>query len=222
MIFLLKGILISLIFGIPVGAVGTLSIKRTIENGFWSGFVTGLGCVLADVIYASLCIFGVEAATSFIQKHSVPIRIIGCAIVIAYGIYMIAVRSRKTALSENKSTENIEKKLSGGGAESPKSFVYYFKTFLSAFVVAILNPVLIASFFIAFSIFGIDGSGTFTDNLLCVAGIVVGALIWWVTICLLVSKLRTRLSERTSRIVFIALGIIMILIGAGMILSILF
>ncbi len=44
--FLVKGILIGLIFGIPVGAVGTLTVQRAYQHGFGAGLKTGMGPLL--------------------------------------------------------------------------------------------------------------------------------------------------------------------------------
>lgn len=41
--YLLKGILIGLLFGLPVGAVGTMTVQRTLNYGAKAGLVTGLG-----------------------------------------------------------------------------------------------------------------------------------------------------------------------------------
>lgn len=38
-----KGLLIGLIFGVPAGAIGALTIGRTLEKGFFAGFLTGMG-----------------------------------------------------------------------------------------------------------------------------------------------------------------------------------
>lgn len=40
--FLLKGLLIGLIFGIPIGAVGTLTMQSTINYDAKSGLITGM------------------------------------------------------------------------------------------------------------------------------------------------------------------------------------
>ncbi len=37
--FLLKRFLIGLIFGLPVGAVGTLVVQRSFRQGFWQGLL---------------------------------------------------------------------------------------------------------------------------------------------------------------------------------------
>lgn len=47
-----KGILIGLIFGLPVGAVGAMTVQRTWEHGIKAGLLTGMGSSAADCIYA--------------------------------------------------------------------------------------------------------------------------------------------------------------------------
>ncbi len=56
--FLIKGILIGLFFGIPVGAVGTLTVQRAYRHGFAAGLKTGLGSSVADCLYAACGAFG--------------------------------------------------------------------------------------------------------------------------------------------------------------------
>ena len=46
--YLIRGIIIGLLFGIPVGAVGALAVQRTFTQGFKAGLLTGLGSSVAD------------------------------------------------------------------------------------------------------------------------------------------------------------------------------
>ena len=48
--YLIKGTLIGIIFGIPAGAIGALTIQRTLEHGYFSGLMTGLGSSVADTM----------------------------------------------------------------------------------------------------------------------------------------------------------------------------
>lgn len=50
--YICKGLLIGLIFGVPAGAIGALTIGRTLEKGFAAGFLTGMGSSAADLIYS--------------------------------------------------------------------------------------------------------------------------------------------------------------------------
>lgn len=48
-LFMLKGILIVLLFGVPVGADGTMTIQRTLEHGIKAGLVTRLSSIAENV-----------------------------------------------------------------------------------------------------------------------------------------------------------------------------
>lgn len=45
---LLKGICIGLLFWLPAGAAGTLTVQRTLAHGPRMGILTGLGASVAD------------------------------------------------------------------------------------------------------------------------------------------------------------------------------
>ena len=50
--YFLRGLLIGLVFGVPAGAIGALTIQRTLEKGFFAGLITGAGSSAADLIYS--------------------------------------------------------------------------------------------------------------------------------------------------------------------------
>lgn len=56
--YLIKGILIGLLFGMPVGAVGAMTVQRTIAHGTKAGLLTGSGSSAADCLYACVGAFG--------------------------------------------------------------------------------------------------------------------------------------------------------------------
>lgn len=75
--YLLRGILIGLLFGLPVGAVGTMTVQRTWANGIKAGLFTGLGSSVADCFYACVGVFGLTLISDFLLKHQVVIHILG-------------------------------------------------------------------------------------------------------------------------------------------------
>lgn len=83
---LLKGILIGLLFGVPVGAVGAMTVQRTWEHGIKAGLVTGLGSSLADCIYAGIGAFGLTIISDFLLKYQTAIHLIGGSLVLLMGI----------------------------------------------------------------------------------------------------------------------------------------
>lgn len=76
--YLLRGLLIGLIFGVPAGAIGALTIQRTLNSGFFAGLATGLGSSVADLLYACAGVFGITLVSDFLARHQRPISLPGC------------------------------------------------------------------------------------------------------------------------------------------------
>ena len=74
MIWFLRGLAIAVIFGLPAGAIGVLTIQRTLKSGFGTGFATGLGSTAADMLYAYMGVFSVTLVSGFLTAHQ---RVIG-------------------------------------------------------------------------------------------------------------------------------------------------
>lgn len=55
---LLKGICIGLLFGLPAGAAGALTVQRTLRPWAAYGILTELGASAADCFYAVVGAFG--------------------------------------------------------------------------------------------------------------------------------------------------------------------
>lgn len=73
--YLLRGLLIGLIFGVPAGAIGALTIQRTLYGGF---FATGLGSSAADLLYACAGVFGITLVSDFLIRCQRSISLPGC------------------------------------------------------------------------------------------------------------------------------------------------
>ena len=54
----LAGIGIGLVVAAPVGPAAVMVIGRSLDRGWRVGFVTGLGVVLADLVYAGIAVAG--------------------------------------------------------------------------------------------------------------------------------------------------------------------
>ena len=64
----LQGILIGLLFGVPVGAVGAMTVQRTWEHGIKAGLLTEMGFSAADCIYAGIRAFGLAIVSDFLLE----------------------------------------------------------------------------------------------------------------------------------------------------------
>ena len=139
MSLLLKGILIGLLFGVPVGAVGAMTVQRTWEHGIKAGLLTGMGSSIADCIYAAIGAFGLTMVSDFLLEYQTAIHLAGGTIVLFMGIRLLF---RK-----------------GEAAKIP-AVAGRVRMFLSSFVIGITNPAAILTFLFAFSWFGIAGGST--------------------------------------------------------------
>ncbi len=192
---LLKGILIGLLFGVPVGAVGAMTVQRTWEHGIKAGLVTGLGSSLADCIYAGIGAFGLTIISDFLLKYQTAIHLIGGSLVLLMGIRLFF---RK-----------------GEAAEKPEVPGRLGMLF-SSFAVGITNPAAILTFLFAFSWFGIAGSSTKGNGWSIVLGVFVGTYIWWsgltAAVALVRKKKRTDHFQKMNRIFGVAFSLFGILV----------
>ena len=58
----LKGLVLGFSIAAPVGPIGLLCIRRTLDAGFVAGFTGGLGTAVADAAYAAVAAFGYASA----------------------------------------------------------------------------------------------------------------------------------------------------------------
>ena len=223
MIYLLKGILIGLVFGIPAGAVGALCVQRTLQSGMKSGIITGLGSSAADCFYAAVGAFGITIISDFLTRFKIPINIVGGLLILAMGI--------GTLLKNQSGTSNGETKVNYGKKEQSHSLTVethgkhgvtlgtsaairrYGAMFLSAFSVGITNPAAVLAFLFAFSYFGIDGKLGTVNGIALVAGVLLGTLIWWITLSAIARKIKEKFGEKGFSRLNKIFGIIMIGFG---------
>ena len=100
MSLLLKGILIGLLFGVPVGAVGAMTVQRTWEHGIKAGLLTGMGSSVADCIYAGIGAFGLTMVSDFLLEYQTVIHLVGGAIVLYLGIRLFFRKGEEAEVPE--------------------------------------------------------------------------------------------------------------------------
>lgn len=195
--YFLRGLLIGLIFGVPAGAIGALTIQRSLEKGFLAGLVTGAGSSAADLIYSYVGVFGITIISDFLTAHQTVIRVIGGILILILGIAILRKRELSTTKQDVKGTP----------------FFY----FLSAFTAAILNPATILSFLIAFAAFGISGDLDAYQGIALILGILTGTLCWWSALSGVVAHFRKRVTNNIYKWLNHVLGCLMTLFGIAMI-----
>lgn len=199
----LRGLLIGLLFGVPVGAVGTMTIHNTLSGGMRAGLLTGLGSSIADCIYACIGVFGFTMVSDFLLQHQMIIHCCGGVLILLMGLFLLVCCTTNGTQPKAISSNNTG-------------------YLISSFVVGITNPAAILAFLFAFSYFGITPQKNIARGIALVCGVFTGTYLWWFTLSALTSYLHKRTDdikqERINRI----FGVVLLLFGLVMILQTIF
>lgn len=200
--YLLRGILIGLLFGLPVGAVGTMTVQRTWNGGIKAGLFTGLGSSVADCFYAVVGVFGLTLVSDFLLKYQVVINILGGGFVLFLGIRLL-MKKEDTAGAKVETMNPI-------------------KMFLSSFAVGITNPAAILTFLFAFSYFGISTGAGLPRGIFLVIGVFTGTYIWWGTLTAVTHIIKKKTEKFNFRYMNRIFGSILSLFGVIVLLRLFF
>jgi threonine/homoserine/homoserine lactone efflux protein len=195
----LNGIKLGFILTFLVGPVFFTIIQTSVERGFWNGVLVALGVSLSDILYVTICYFGLAQFMDQSQ-NKVYMAYGGGVILILFGLYHLLIKSRKSI------KEGPRKGEIGKGK---------FRYFLKGFIINGISPMVILFWLGAISIasvdFGYAKGSQFTVFFAAVLATVLGTDI---TKAYLADKLRTWVTARTLMYLNIIVGIILIVFGS--------
>ncbi|MGH6894023.1 MAG: LysE family translocator [Dongiaceae bacterium] len=176
---LVKGGGIGFAVAAPVGPIGMLCIRTTLERGRIAGLCAGLGAAVADSIFAAIGAYGISLVGSFLAAEQDKFKLIGGIFLIAFGIHM--GRKQPNMLAEDE-------------REVPKGL---FADFAMTLALTLANPTTILSFAAIFaSLSGLRGFALHSVPALLV-GVFIGSAAWWLTLSGVVGLIRHRISPVT-------------------------
>lgn len=190
--FFLRGVLIGLLFGVPAGAVGAMTVQRTWNYGIKAGLLTGFGSSVADCIYACVGAFGLTVISEFLLEYQTVINLAGGGLILYMGLHLLFGRKKQDEIPS----------VSGR-----------IKMFLSSFLVGITNPAAVLTFLFAFSYFGISGDTNLIQGICLVIGVFLGTYLWWMALSVIVSILKGRQKKDHLQIMNRIFGVILCLFG---------
>lgn len=190
--FFLRGVLIGLLFGVPAGAVGAMTVQRTWNYGIKAGLLTGFGSSVADCIYACVGAFGLTVISEFLLEYQTVINLAGGGLILYMGLHLLFGRKKQDEIPS----------VSGR-----------IKMFLSSFLVGITNPAAVLTFLFAFSYFGISGDTNLIQGICLVIGVFLGTYLWWTALSVIVSVLKGRQKKDHLQIMNRIFGVILCLFG---------
>jgi len=173
------GLAAGLIIAAPVGPVNLLCIRRTLEKGWKSGMVSGLGAALADTLYGAIAGFSITLAIQLLIREEFWIRLVGGIFLMVIGVVYYRMPSRSLEAGPDVSSVNSD--------------------FVSAFLLNVTNPTTVLSFLAVLATLGIGRQRPLWQTSLLVAGIFCGSMIWWTILVSAANRLRSRITDRTVR-----------------------
>ena len=88
---LIKGIIVGLGASIPLGPIGVLCIQRTLSKGKWSGFATGMGASISDIIFSAIALLGLSFVNDFLTTYREWVMVFGGAVVTGFGVKIFII-----------------------------------------------------------------------------------------------------------------------------------
>jgi putative LysE/RhtB family amino acid efflux pump len=187
-----KGWLLGFSVAAPVGPIGVLCIRRSLEGGFLAGLAGGLGTALADGVFAAIAAFGIAAAAEFLAAADSWLRLGGGLFLLWIGIQALRQPAGTTAAAVYR------RGLAG--------------LTVATFALTIANPAAVFGFAAMFAGLGLVGAaGSSAAAGILVASVFAGSLTWWALLSGTVSRLRRRFDQRVLLWVNRASGTILVL-----------
>lgn len=175
--WLLRGLAAGFVIAAPVGAIGVLCIRRTLEGGLSRGFASGLGAASADACYGAIAGSGLTAVSGLLLGLEAPLRGVG-------GLFLVWLGVRTFFSRPGAGVSRTEPAgLAGAWA--------------STFGLTLANPSTILAFGAVFAGLGLVAhpGGTGAAAALTV-GVFVGSATWWLLLTTAVSVVRGRMDDR--------------------------
>jgi threonine/homoserine/homoserine lactone efflux protein len=188
----IQGLILGFSIAAPVGPIGVLCIRRSIRDGWFSGFISGLGAATADMLYGGVAAFGLKAVSDFMVARQLWLRGFG-------GLFLIYLGIRTFFSKPSRSL-------------TPERGLGRFASYTSTFLLTLTNPLTILSFAAIFaSILPANAGLTTGKSIQMVAGVFTGSSLWWIILSLTAGSLKSRFSELLNRwIQWVSGGVIML------------
>ena len=169
-----KGIIIGIVASAPMGPVGVLTVKRTMNKGRWFGLATGLGAVLSDIIYAVITGLGMSFVMDFIERprNMYALQLIGAVMLFFFGVYTY----------RSNPTKNVHPSSNHRGT--------LFQNSLTGFLVTLSNPLIVFLFVALYARFAFIVPHHPIEQGVGYLFIICGAVLWWYGLTYFVDKIR--------------------------------
>ncbi len=164
----------------PVGPIGLLCIKNSLNRGMLYGLMSGLGAAFADTFFGAIGCFGISWIGSFLVDHRFVLEVVGSMVLFYLGIMTFIEPISDTA--------------------APGSLGGYGQVFFSTFFLTLANPMTLLSFAGIFAGLGVgDLPDDYFTPAILTAGVFIGSAVWWLALSAGMAYFRDRVNLNARR-----------------------
>lgn len=160
---------------IPVGPIGVLCIRKTLSEGHSRGLIVGLGGATADSLYGGVAAFGLKFVSDVIVSEQLWVHLLGGGLLLYLGFRTIRAKRKDPIL--------------------PFGNKGFWGSFVSAFILALTNPLTMFAFVAVFAAFGLGARLSFLSAGILVTGVFSGTCLWFFTLGFVATLFRRRLKR---------------------------
>jgi threonine/homoserine/homoserine lactone efflux protein len=189
-----EGAVIGFSLAVPIGPVGILCVRQTLEDGVRYGLVIGVSAASCDMVNGIVATFGIARISDFIALEQCWIRLVGGIILLVIGFS--AFRTHQ---------------LRDKALKAPRGHTW---AFFSTALLVLTNPLTLFAFAAAFAVIGVKNiAGHPVSGLMLVAGVFLGSLTWFIVLVSLVHVFKAKVMRvgltRVNRVA----GVLLMLCG---------
>lgn len=166
--------MIGIAIAAPVGPIGMLCIRKTLELGLVGALAVGLGAAIADSVYGVIAVTGLTALSHFFLEKTVAIKIVG-GLFLGYLAYK-EIKSETTSKTASAKSHSV------------------LKLIVEIFFLTLTNPITILSFIGIFASISGGPIGTI-ESFAMVLGILLGSMSWWLILGGVILKIKHKLPD---------------------------
>ena len=193
----IKGMLIGIVVSAPMGPVGILCIQRTMHKGRTYGIVTGLGAATSDVFYALLTGSGMAFVMDFIERPEIIfwLKVVGSMLLLFFGLHTLLSNPIKAMRRPTGKRGTL------------------FQNFWTSFFLTLSNPLIVFLFIALFAQLTFAIPADIVSSAFGYLSIFGGAMLWWLGLTYLITKMRDSFGLRGMFIVNRTVGVIVITVS---------
>jgi len=186
-----RGMVVGIVASAPMGPVGVLTVQRTLNKGRWYGFATGIGAALSDLFYAVMTGLGMSIVMDFIERPTtiLYLKLLGSILLFGFGVYTYYTKPAEPHKSSGKRGS-------------------YWHNLFTGFVITVSNPLIIFLFLALFARVGFVVPDHPVEQTLGYAGVLCGAIVWWLCLTTALNRLGSRFDMSTINLLNRLLGLL--------------